>query len=127
MTKTTGSAFSTAVGGRIFEGKAPERAVLPYCVFFIVHARPDKTFTEDYSDIIIQFSMFSDSEGVTEITGIYEALQSLFDECTLTITSATLIRMHETNLITGVEDITTQSAADRVRHWSADYEILIET
>jgi hypothetical protein len=33
MTKTTGSAFSTAVGGRIYLDAAPDKATFPYCVF----------------------------------------------------------------------------------------------
>jgi len=35
MTKTTGSAFSTAVGGRIYLDAAPDKATFPYCVLLI--------------------------------------------------------------------------------------------
>ena len=36
FSKATGSAFSTAVGGRFYKGRAPAGAVYPYAVFMVV-------------------------------------------------------------------------------------------
>ena len=125
--KFSGSALSTAVGGRVYLDQAPEEgAEYPYVVFFIVSSVPEKTFTEDFEDTAIQFSLFSASKSAAEITAIYSALDALFDECALTITSDMLLRMHRTNLTTMVEDITVANATVGVRHWAVDYEVLIE-
>jgi len=57
MTKLSGSALYNDVGGRIFLDEAPEGTEFPYVVFFIVSDVPEKTFTEDFENIIIQFSL----------------------------------------------------------------------
>lgn len=115
MTKTVDSTLSSDVAGRIFLDEAPQEAEKPYVVFFIVSDVPEKTFTEDFENIIIQFSLFSDSEGAAEITTMYNDLKTLFDECTFSITASTLIWMNRVNLTTMFED--------GVRHWAVDYEI----
>jgi hypothetical protein len=115
MTKTVDSTLSSDVAGRIFLDEAPQEAEKPYVVFFIVSDVPEKTFTEDFENIIIQFSLFSDSEGAAEITTMYNDLKTLFDECTFSITASTLIWTNRVNLTTMFED--------GVRHWAVDYEI----
>lgn len=122
--KFSGSAFSTDCGGRIFLDQAPEGTEWPYCVFFIVSGTPDKTFTEHYTNTLIQFSLFSASSGAAEITTMYADLVSLLDECSLSITGSTLVWMRESNLTTMVEDITVADATTQVRHWACDYEIM---
>ena len=116
--KTSGSALSTAVGGRIYLDEAPDKTVLPYAIFYIVSAVPDRTFTERYTDLIVQFSLFSESTSAVEITTIYGYLKTLFDECALTITGSTLIWMKEENLSTMFDE------GEGVRHWAVDYAIL---
>jgi hypothetical protein len=125
MTKTTGSALSSAVGGRIFLDDAPQGAEFSYVVFFIVSDVPQDTFTEYLDDVLIQFSIFSASEGATEITTIYNDLIALFDNCALTITSDIHISMMRQNLTTMVEDITTVSGATKVKHWAVDYSVML--
>lgn len=126
MTKiTTGpSALYSDVSGRVYLDRAPNEAEFPYVVFFIVSDVPEKTYTEDFEDIIIQFSLFSASEGAAEITDIYTDLKSLFDECSLSITSSTLVWMKRSNLITMVDDITTSQGTFGVKHWAVDYNIM---
>lgn len=121
MSKTTGSAFSTAVGGRIYLDDAPDKATFPYCVFFIVSAVPNDTFSEKLDDILIQFDLFSTSKGATEITGMYNKLTTLFDDCDLTITDALSLSMSRQNLMTSVDEMTTTAGTVGVKHWSVDY------
>jgi hypothetical protein len=123
--KTISSALSTAVGGRIYLDEAPQKTGFPYVVFSIVSSVPDKTFTENFEDILIQFSLFSASKAMDEITNIYTHLNTLFDECSLTITNNILLRMTRENLTTMFEDIITPEGKG-VRHWAVDYSILIE-
>lgn len=129
MTKiTTGpSAFSSDVGGRVFLDQAPPGSEFPYCVFFIVSNVPEWQFKERYEDILIQFSLFSASEGATEITDMYTDLKTLFDDCSLTITGSTLVWFRRQNLITMVDEITVADATQAVKHWAVDYEVFTET
>jgi hypothetical protein len=122
--KTSGSALSSDVGGRIFLDRAPDGCEFPYVVFFVVSGVPDRTFSEHYTNTLIQFSLFSASEGAAEITDMYADLKALFDECSLTITASTLVWMREQNLTTMIEDITTVNGAQQVKHWAVDFEIL---
>lgn len=127
MTKTTGSALSTAVGGRIYLDEAPHGAAFPYVVFRIVASRPEDTFTEAVEDTLLQFSLFSESAGATEITGIYANLTALFDRCALAITGSRHIEIRRQGLSTMVDDITTPSGTASLKHWAVDYAIAFQT
>lgn len=124
MTKMTGSNLSSYVGGRIYLDAAPDGAQFPYVVFFIVSGTPEKTFTEYYTNTMIQFSLFSASTGAAEITAMYGYLKTALDECALTITGSALVWMKELNLTTTTEDVVLPDATVRVKHWSVDFEIL---
>jgi hypothetical protein len=126
ISKTSGSAFSTDVGGRIFADDAPQNIEYPYAVFFIVAGNPDDVFAKKGRDILLQFSLFSASSGLTEITTMYNDLHSLFDDCSLTITSNTLIWMHEVNFVTMIDEVLVNDATQRVRHWAVDFNIITE-
>jgi hypothetical protein len=121
--KFTGSAFSSDVGGRIYLDQAPDGCEFPYCVFFIVSGTPEKTFTEHYTNTLIQFSLFSASSSAAEITTMYADLKALLDECALTITGSTLVWMREANLTTMMDEITVGDATNQVRHWAVDFEV----
>jgi hypothetical protein len=122
--KITGSALNTDVGGRIYLDRAPDNCEFPYVVYSIVSAVPEKTFTEHYTNTLIQFSLFSASSGATEIATMYKDLKALFDECSMTITSNTLVWMREQNLTTMSEEITTLDGLQKLDHWAADFEVL---
>lgn len=124
MTKLSTSSLSSYVGGRIYLDAAPDGAQFPYVVFFIVSGNQDKTFTEHYTNTLIQFSLFSASTGATEITTMYGYLKTALDECALTITGSTLVWMREQNLTTMVDDVLVNNAEQRVKHWAVDFEIL---
>ena len=115
FSKISGSSFSSDVGGRVYLDEAPANTEFPYCVVFIVSSVPDKTFTENFSDILIQFSIFSDSSSAAEITNIYNDLKALFDECSFSISGSTLVWMVETSLNTMVES--------EIKHWAVDFSI----
>jgi len=126
MTKTTGSTLSSNVGGRIYFEEAPEGTEYPYVVFLNIPRELEKTFSEDYEIYQIQFSLFSISKGLTEITTMYSNLQTLFDECSLSITGGTLVWMKRLGSPqTMGEDHTTPSGTAKVHHWVVEYEIMI--
>jgi len=129
--KFSGSAFSTDVGGRIYLDEAPSGCEFPYCVYSIVSGVPDDVFNKKGRDVLIQFSLFSSSSGATEITTMYNDLHSLLDDQSLTIpptgtVTDVLVWMYETNLVTMVEEITTTAGIQTVKHWAADYSLIIE-
>jgi len=121
--KLAGSTLSTAIGGRMYLDQAPDKPTFPYVVFFIVSSVPEKTFTEDMSETLIQFSIYSASSSATEISAIYAALKTLYDECSLTITGSSLVWMKETNLVTMTEDMTTATGTTTLKHWAIDFEV----
>ena len=123
MTKFSGSAFSTDVAGRIYLDETPAGAEFPYCVFFIVAGTPEKTFTERFTDTLIQFSLFSTSKGVTEISTMYADLKAILEECSLSITGSTLVWCREQGMTTMNEEITTPTGTATVKHWAVEYEI----
>lgn len=126
MTKTVGSALATAVGSRIYVDEAPQGTAYPNVVFFIVSDIPDPVYSKGGEDILIQFSLRSTSRGLTEITGLYNNLRTLFDDCALTITGDTHIWMKRETLATSMEDITTTSGTVGCKHWAVDYRILTQ-
>jgi hypothetical protein len=126
MTKTSGSALSAAVGGRIYFDEAPEGTVFPYVVFLVVTDYQDDTFKDKIEDVTIQFSLYSTSKGLTEITGMFANLKTLFDDAALTITANYHIMISRQNLTTMFDDITTPEGTMGLRHWAVDYRIITE-
>lgn len=122
-TKFSGSAFSTSVGGRIYLDQAPVGTAFPYCVFFIVTGSPDNTFREKLEDVMIQFSIFSTSQGAGEVSGIYNNLKTLLDEGALTVTGYSLMWMKWENVNTIIEELTSKTGTGTVHHWATDFSI----
>ena len=123
VNKIAGSDFSSSIGGRFYADIAPEGCEYPYCVFSVVSSNPDYTFTEEFEDTTIQFSIYSTDQGVTEITTVYSNLISLFDECTLSISGETFIWMTRENVTTLLDAIDTPEGTLGLRHWAIDYLI----
>ena len=119
----SGSSLSSDVGGRMYLDAAPDGTQFPYIVYFIISAYPDNTFSEHFTDSLIQFSLFSASPGATEITTMYKDLISLYDDKTFSITANTLVWMREDNVATMVEDTVVRDASVRVKHWAVDFEL----
>jgi hypothetical protein len=126
ITKLSGSTISSDVNGRVFLDRAPDGCEFPYIVFFVVSSVPDWQFSERFEDTLIQFSLFSSSESAVEITTMLKDLKSLFDDCSLTITGDTLIWFRRQNITTMVEEITTATGTQTIKHYSVDYEAKVQ-
>ena len=72
--RMAGTALETSIGGRLYKNRAPQGVTAPYIVFFVVSDVYTPTFTEDIEQVIIQFSIFSEASGTTEIEDIYNNL-----------------------------------------------------
>lgn len=126
MTKTSGSALSAAVGGRIFEGEAPEGTEYPYVIISIVNDSQADTFKDALEDITIQFSLYSISKSLTEITVLFANLKTLFDNAVLTIAGNSHILISRQALSTMFDDITTPLGTVGLRHWAVDYWVITQ-
>ena len=124
--KFTGSDLSSYVGGRIYLDLAPESCEFPYVVYSVVSVIPDDVFAKKGKQSLVQFSLFSANPSAVEISTMHGYLKALFDDCSMTITSNTLLWMHEVNLTTMVEDITVGEGVQSVKHWAADYEVVTQ-
>ena len=124
--KLLDSVVSNDCGGRCYYDTA-DSDDLPRLVYSIVSGVPDRTFTELYHDILIQFDLFSAlSAGKIEIITMYADLISLMDECSLSITGYTLVWCREQNLVTMVEDLSAlQDGSSIINHWVVDFECRI--
>lgn len=126
ISKLSGSTLSADVNGRVYLDRAPDACEFPYIVFFVVSSVPDWMFTDKFEDTLIQFSLFSASDSAVEITTMLKDLRSLFDECSLTITGDTLIWFRRQNITTMVEEITTSTGTQAVKHYAVDYEVKVQ-
>jgi len=128
MTKiTTGpSSLYNDVGGRVYLDQAPDDAVFPYVVFLIVVDTPDNVFGKLGEEVALQFSLFSSSSSVTEISTMYADLKALFDDVKLTVTSNTMFIMKRERLVTFMEEIVTESGTQRVKVWNVDYTTYLQ-
>ena len=127
VSKASGSSFLTSIGSRLRNGRAEDSETYPYCVFYLpISDDPQilSTFDRHYEDIDMQFSIFSDTHSPSEALTIYGYLIALYDDCTLSITGRTLIKMERTNHTLIPEDHTTPDGVQRVWHVPVDYKIV---
>ena len=123
--KSTGSTFSTAIGGRLYAYEAPQNPTYPYCVFEQISGFKDRDFLDKLEDVLVQFKIVDSSDGLTTITDAETKLFALYDEASLTITGYTHILMERqsNNLLKMQSEVD-----DNVTFWNAitTYRILTE-
>lgn len=112
------------VNGRIYLDSVPDDAVLPYILFFITSSAPDDPFAGTIERTYLQFSIFSSSSGVTEIADVYSAITDILDDSVLTLSEGEMIVMQRVNLFTSVEEETTKTGTEQVKHWVIEYEVI---
>lgn len=75
------NSFYISIGGRFYFEMAPQDATLPFCTYHIISNSYDYTFSDNFEDFLIQFSIFSETSSSSEIMDIFENLKTLFDWC----------------------------------------------
>ncbi len=108
----------------MYKSQAPENTEFPYAVYRVVTNTPERTFSEDYENTTIQFSLFSIASGTTEIEGMFTNLKTLYDEQSFSITGSTLIWMRRATTVFNVEDHITPNGTQRVWAYHVDFEIM---
>ena len=117
-----GTDLYTAISGRLYKGYAPESAIYPYVVYFVVTDVPEYPGGKTIEQYLIQFSLFSSASGSTEVENMLTYLRTLYDDCVLTITGNTPIYFIRGNLSTMREDHTVLAGTVGVWHFSQEYE-----
>jgi len=118
--------FYDDIGGRLFEGQAPEGAEYPYAVMRLISDVPEDTFKDSIEDVQIQFSLYSSASSTGEIHDMFTDLKKLFDDCSLTITSNSLIWMRRLQVNLMPEEHTTPEGTQKVWHYAVDYSIMMQ-
>lgn len=124
--KLAGSSLSSAVGGRVFKGIAPDGTAFPYVTYSLVSDVPEYTFSETMEDVTIQFDLFSNASSSSEVEDLFGYLKALYDFCTMTITGGSLLYMRRNVAILYTEDMTTPTGTESIWHYSVDYNIMMK-
>ncbi len=123
LTGGVNNAFYLAVNGRMFEEQAPEGTEYPYSVYGIVAAPKEKTFSEEFTNTLLQIDFFSSTSSSGEVKDIYQHAHDLYDDCTFTVTGSNFVWMKEVNMVTTREEVITPEGTQKVWHYSADFEV----
>jgi hypothetical protein len=93
------------IGVPLHFGTMPERAALPAATMNVISNIPTGAGMSAVPEgVLVQFSVYSDSESVGECIDIRDKLRAAFDNVTLTISGATLVRGDWVNEVGPVSD-----------------------
>lgn len=117
-TPAVNNALHVALGGRLYNTEAPQDKPMPYGVFSLVSDVAENTLTENLENCLVQFSLFSELSSVSEVADAFEALKTLFDDCTLSVTGyATIYMQRESAQLL---------RQDGIWHYVIEYRVLLE-
>jgi hypothetical protein len=92
-------------------------------VYYLISDVPRDTFTDSLEEVLIQFSVFSQASGSTEIEDAFTNLCALYDDCDLTITSATHLFMERQGA--SLTSVPADTEAGTGEYWQYDCDFLI--
>ena len=119
---TTSSGFYNDISGRLRLNIAKQGEIFPYCVFFSVSDIDDLDFTDEREDFLIQFNIFSQNNSAVEAGDLLEALKTMFDNCSLTVTGWRHLQFQR-SLVMPNNDF---SQVPSIHGYSIEYEALLE-
>ena len=102
----------------LYNTQAPPDATFPYGVFTLVSDVPDWTFTENFENCLIQFSLFDDSSSSSDICDYFELLKTTFDFHDLVIGGYTIISF--------TREVANLIKVENVWHYTATYRIVFQ-
>ena len=122
--KAAGTAFETAINGRLFEEVIPDNTEYPCCVYSIVSDTPEYPGGHTLEDITIQFSIYSSSGSASEVKDILTKLRTVYDDCSLTLSDESLVYFIREGFNSMIETIETPEGNITLRHYAQDYNIM---
>ena len=95
---TTGApTIYTNLGGRLRIHEARQGETLPYAVYYMTGDGPDYYFgAERTFSTTMQFNIYDGSSSPENVCTYFDNLCALYDECKLTVTGYTFLRMERT-------------------------------
>ena len=112
------------IGGRLRKGEAQQGDEMPYVVFSVIGDMPQYPGGHTLEDVLLQFSLFSEASGSTEIENMLTHLRSLYDDCTLTITSNTLIYFIRGNFTALRDEVISDQGTVGIWHYVQEYDVM---
>ena len=124
FSKLAGSALYDDINGQMFKMNVPPGTPFPYVVFSIVSDMQADTFKNKFDDVQVQFSLFSASGSTLEIEDMYEDLKTLYDDCVLSPTGATMCLMFREDTGFNVDEVITPEGTQDIYHYAVAYSIV---
>lgn len=87
------NSFYTGLSGKMYLGFAPQDTTSPYAVYNLINDASDYQFIEQFEEVVIQFDIVSQSASAVECNTLFGYLISLYDNCSLTVSGYSHIRM----------------------------------
>jgi len=108
--------------GGLWHVEAEQETVMPYGTYAILPSAPEYDFgdTTPVEIISVQFNIYVDkNQSDASLKSAYDDLVTLFDECSLTVTGHSFMRMHRVNNFFDKDDES---------NWRAviEYEVMLE-
>ena len=111
------SSLSALLSG-MYHTQAPADAVFPYATLSLISPRPEWTFTENFENCLIQFSLFNNESSPSDAGDEVELLKELYDFFDLLITYFLTVKF--------VRETVHMLRIERVWQHVVTYRILIE-
>lgn len=126
-TKFLDSTLYNLLGGRAYFRKAVSNEY-PHLVYTIVTGNPDNAFAKKGETILIQFSLYStESAGNSAMQTLYNALRTLLDDCTLTISAHTLAAFQWQGVVCMDEEVDAlPDGSTTLLYWPVDFLLTIQ-
>ena len=121
--EASGTTFMSYIGNRFYKGRARTGAEYPYAVYKVVTNTSNPTFSEDFEDTIIQFSLFSIESGTEQIENMHTYLRAVYDEAILTIADSTCVWMRREYTAFQPEEHTTPKGTRQVWSYHVEFSI----
>ena len=106
----------TAVGGRMYDGEAPQGATYPYVVQTTVSHEQDWTFADSLENALVQFSIYTNEVGATNAGTFWGYLTTLYDDASPTVSGYSMISMIR------AQSILVRDQISNVWQYSVDYD-----
>lgn len=121
FTETTGglhNALYLGLDGRLYHTQADQTTVFPFAVFTFISQGTEYTFTDEFENLVVQFSLFSLQKSSLEIEILRAKLTALYDWSSLTVSGYTHLYMRRINSRLMKDD-------RPAWHYSIDYRIFV--
>jgi len=84
-------ALATAVDSDIYYGQVPENRDMPWITYVVIDNTQGRTFraADCFEDALVQFSIFDNSPGISDIETIFDKLDAVFNRANLSYDTRT--------------------------------------